>query len=101
MKLIGAVEQYPALQAIYEALTSGKRGDEIDVGLPTKLRVGFFNHSQCRYVDMGAHRYVEQNKSTRSQYAARARKGAKIVWVIRLRDNRYMGCIEDGSIFEK
>ena len=55
-------------------------------------------------------RYVEQNPKTTSAYAARARAGARIIWVIRtarkINDqwvacNDWVGRIEDGVVWMK
>lgn len=94
----GSLSQSPELQAIcgaifakqmYFSLPSGKR-----------LRTKLFKR-ELFAVDHQGLRYVEQNLKTGSPYAARARAGARIVWVIRPATNEWLGYIEDGTIWMK
>lgn len=99
MELIGKVENFKDLEAIYQAVTTGKAGDIIPI--EGKPKVGFFVSKKLRFVDHAGVRYVEQNPQSSSVYAQRARQGAKIVWVIRLKGDVYLGRIEDGNVYQK
>ena len=111
MRSLGKVDQFPILQAIYEGIF---RGNQANVGgmlisLPANagtgqgeiLMVKRFRAKKLNYVDHQGVRYVEQNPASSSDYAKRARAGAQIVWSIRLRDNQYLGYVEDGEVFMK
>lgn len=95
---LGSVSQFPELAAIYGAIVY-----HCDVVVmenqqhPTKK----FKNGTLYAVDYEGMRYVEQNKNTSSAYAKRACAGAKIIWVIRLRDNEYLGYIENGIVHMK
>jgi len=41
-------------------------------------------------------RVMPQNPGTSSTYAARAKRGEKIAWVIDTSNNSWVGCIENG-----
>lgn len=105
MKHIGTTDDYPYLKAIFHAITSGQEGDV--VGVQPAVKVGRYRNKNLRYVEYQSDPvqplllFVEQNPNTNSAYAARARQGAKIVWVIRKHDNEYLGRIEDGQVYRK
>lgn len=42
--------------------------------------------------------FIEQNPRKKSEWAEKARKGAKILWVIDTRKNRYLYRIVDGKL---
>jgi hypothetical protein len=95
---LGNVSRFPEIAAIYGAilgrlmhfmLPDGRRIRTKIMGAPERLVV----------VDHQGLRYVEQNLRTKSEYAKRAREGARIVWVIRGRDNAWLGRIEDGNVW--
>ena len=97
---LGDTSKFPLLHAIYEAIVH----KEAQAVLPSgaKVRVKLMGHPRKLYaIDHEGIRYVEQNLNTNSQFALRARRGAKIVWVIRLRDNQYTGYIETGIVYRK
>lgn len=103
MKNLGSVGKFPELSKIYHAIAFGKVGDTVFPPNPPALglKVDQFHGKKLNYVDWKGVRYVQQNPNTQSAYAARARQGSRIVWVIRLRDGAYMGCIENGEVFLK
>lgn len=97
---LGDTSKFPLVHAINSAIIY----KEAHVVLPSggKVRMKLMGQPRKLYaVDHEGLRYVEQNLSSNSQFALRARRGAKIVWVIRLKDNQYVGYIEDGQIFKK
>lgn len=97
---LGDVSKYPLLHAINSAIVH----KEAQAVLPSgaKVKVKLMGHPHKLYaIDHAGIRYVEQNCATNSQFALRARRGAKIVWVIRLRDNQYLGYTESGKVFKK
>lgn len=97
---LGDVSKFKELDAIYRAITNH---DAVAV-LPSgaKVRTKIMGHPRKLFaIDHAGIRYVEQNPATTSQYALRARRGAKIIWIIRLKSNQYMGYIEDGQVFQK
>jgi len=97
MQELGAVSRFPELCQIYQAIVNKQKfwafgGQAREVGL--------FHEKNLRYVDHNGIRYVEQNPNSQSAYADRARRGAKIVWCIRLSDNQYVGRIENGVVYK-
>jgi len=88
------------LRTIFKAVTTGSVGDQYPEleGMP---RLAMFTASRVRYLDHDGVRYIEQNPNSNSQYGRRARAGAKIMWVIRLRDNAWLGYVEDGKVYTK
>lgn len=95
---LGNVSQFPEIAAIYGAilgrlmhflLPTGQRIRTKTMGAPQRLVV----------VDHEGLRYLEQNPTTQSEYAKRTREGARIVWVIRKRDDAWLGRIEDGNVW--
>ena len=95
---LGSVAQFPELAAIYESIVEHRDTVQLD-GHPmvTKKYKGGTLYA-VRHKEI---LYIEQNQNTQSDYAERARAGAKIVWVIRPRDNNYLGYIENGEVFMK
>ncbi len=51
-----------------------------------------------RRYDVGNLLFIEQNPKKESEWAVRARKGAKILWVIDTKWNKYLVRVEDGKI---
>jgi len=51
-----------------------------------------------RRYDVGNLLFIEQNPRKTTEWAERARKGAKIMWVIDTKFNRYLARVEDGKI---
>lgn len=97
---LGDTEKFPLLHSIYGAIIHREAQAVLPGG--AKVRTKIMGHPRKLYaVDYDGIRYVEQNPATNSQFAHRARKGAKIAWVIRLKDNQYIGYIEDGQVFKK
>lgn len=104
---LGSVSQFGTLQAICGAIFS--RTTYFSLPDSTRLRTKLFKRSLFAVEHEGM-RYVEQNPKTQSAYAARARDGARIVWVIRIArkiDNQWVTCndwvgrIEDGVVWMK
>ncbi len=104
---LGSVSQFLALQAIVGAIFSRAMYFSLPDG--TRLRTKLFKGSLFAVEHEGM-RYVEQNLNTRSAYAERAKKGARIVWVIRtykkvgeewIPCNEWLGRIEDGNVWRK
>ncbi len=104
---MGSVSQFGTLQAICGAIAQRT----IHFSLPggQRLRTRIFKRSLFAVEHEGI-RYVEQNPKTQSVYAARARAGASIVWVIRVARkmddqwvacNEWIGRIEDGVVWMK
>ena len=99
------LSRFPELQAIVEAIFEKKHHFTLPDG--SSLRTRAFVQGTCTGVDYNLHRYIEQNQRSKSDEAARARKGAQIVWVIRTHDPKtraqlakglYVGKIEDGTV---
>jgi hypothetical protein len=103
-RVLGNVDQFPELAAIVGAIFSKVRFFSLPSGarVSTKVMAG----GACIGVDHEGIRYVEQNPNKTSPEAARARKGARIVWVIRTHDaqgkplepNQWIGKVEDGIV---
>ena len=51
-----------------------------------------------RRFDVGNLLFIEQNPKKKTEWADRARKGAKIMWIIDTKFNRYLVRVEDGKI---
>lgn len=100
MQHVGSLTTYHGLNQIAQAIFRRNKGETL-TNLDEQPKVQCFPNKKLYYVDHAGVRYVEQNPNTRSEYAARAKKGAKIIWVIRLRDNQYLGRIEDGEVFAR
>ncbi len=111
MRSLGNVDQFPTLRAIYEGIINATQTNVggMLITLPANagtalgeiLVVKRFQAKKLNYVDHQGVRYVEQNPNSSSAYAKRARAGAQIVWSIRLRDNQYLGYVENGEVFMK
>jgi len=101
MQEIGPVTKFRELAQIYHGVTEMEEGQFVQLPSGLSAQVKKFRSKNLRYIDWRGIRYVEQNPNSRSAYAARARQGAKIVWCIRLRDNQYLGRIEQDQVFMK
>lgn len=97
MKNIGHVSQFPELHAIWMAVMHHKNQTE----LPDRTRVSTrrFKGGKIFGIDHAGKRYIEQNPETHSAYAERARRGSKIMWVIDLNTNQYLGRIDEEVVF--
>jgi hypothetical protein len=80
MKRVGTLEQWPALAAIVAGIFEKKSNFKLPDG--TTLRTSVFKGTLFA-VDYRGLRYVEQNPETSTEYAERARRGARIVQVYR------------------
>lgn len=101
MKNLGDVNQFSELAAIYHGVVNCPAGTPIPVGRGALVRVSRFQNKRLNYLDFEGRRYVQQNPNTSSVYAAEARQGSKIIWIIRLLDNVYLGRIQDGTVYLK
>jgi hypothetical protein len=103
-RVLGNVDQFPELAAIVGAIFSKVRFFTLPNGSRCQTKV--MASGDCFGVDHVGTRYVEQNRNKQSPEAARARAGARIVWVIRTHDaqgrplspNQWIGKIEDGIV---
>lgn len=81
-------EELPAAGVIlvaFEKLFAGGRG------------VGRFRHSGLRHVELSAGAVlVEQNPQKSSEWAALARAGRRVAWV--MRDGRYLARVVEGEV---
>jgi len=50
--------------------------------------------------DIGNLLFIEQNPKKGTEWAARVRKGAKIMWIIDTKWNRYLVRVENGKIID-
>ena len=103
--MLGNVDQFPELAAITGAILSRARRFSLPNGERLKTRV--FGERSLFAVDHAGRRYVEQNRTTDSDEARRARDGAQIIWVIQTHDDNsglplpkhiWVGKIEDGVV---
>jgi len=105
MKLLGPITKFAELHRIYQAVCHGKEGDGVELVHPklgaSVMFVQRFALKDLLYLDFNGLRYVQQNPKTSSEYAARARQGAKIMWIIRLSDNQYLGVVDNGQVYQK
>jgi hypothetical protein len=53
--------------------------------------------NKIRYIEVENHRFVEQNQDKPSKYGTMARAGAKIMWVINTKSNKYEALVVDGK----
>lgn len=97
-KNLGSVSQYPLLQKIYSAVCGDGKNFTYD---GKTIKVGKFVNKNLFYVEMDGLRYVQQNPNSQSAYALRARRGVKIMWIIRLSDDVFMGRVENDTVFKK
>jgi len=76
---------------IYKAIFEGEKNVEIDeIEYPIKK----FS-SGIKYVDLFGYRFIEQNRTKKSEWGKKAREGHKIMWIIKGR--RYVARIMDGG----
>lgn len=110
--LQGPMEQWVAVRAIFGAIFS--RAPFVEFGPGQKLPVQRFRNGTVLGVEYKGSLYVEQNPATGSTFAARARRGEKIIWVIRVRKeidvggrkqmvktNEYVGRIDKDGVWKK
>ena len=88
------IPRTPIIKTFFNALFSGK--DVIFKGQKFPLR----KIGDLRRYDVGNLLLIEQNPKKKTEWAARARKGAKIMWIIDTKFNRYLVRIEDGKIID-
>lgn len=107
---LGPVENFPQIQAVYEAIFSRSPRFELPDG--TRLRTKSFLGGKILGVDYRWHRYLEQNPDKDSLWGYRAREGAKIMWIIQAYTtmattnqlvpcNYWVGRVEDGIVWKK
>ncbi|MGQ4876514.1 MAG: hypothetical protein ACP6IY_20815 [Promethearchaeia archaeon] len=77
--------------AIYDAIFNNLENVKIE---NNEIPIKKFS-SGIRYIDYGGYRFIEQNRNKPSQWGKKARKGHKIMWVIKGR--RYIARIFDGE----
>lgn len=104
---VGLLGDFVELQVICGAIFSKEKVFSLPDG--TRLKTKIFKNSLLAVEHKGL-RYVEQNPNTQSAYAARARGGSQIVWIIRvvrkvdghwIECNEWLGRVEDGSVWMK
>ena len=76
---------------IYNAIFAGKKNVEID---EVEYSIKKFS-SGIKYLDLFGYRYIEQNRRKESEWGKKARKGHRIMWIIKGR--RYIARIMDGE----
>jgi hypothetical protein len=99
MKPVGRLTDYRELSAIVEAIFNKSAYADLPGGI--RLRTKIMARGQCLAIDYNGLRYVEQNPTKRSPEAWRARQGAKIIWIIRPKDDAFLGKVEDGITYKK
>lgn len=108
MTNVGSVRQWPKLAAIFHVLMYTDYQTLLLNGR-SATPVQKFAGGTVRGIDVDGKRYVAQNPRTDSVFAARARQGSKIMWVIDLKTNEYLGRVdalagfppEAGAVFMK
>ncbi len=114
MKQVGALDQFPELESIADAIFAHKVNFALRDG--TRLKTRIFKGTLYA-VDHNGTRYVEQNPHTSSAYAERVREhSARILWVIRTHkkvvdaahtvqyvpcSEEWLGRVEDGQVYMK
>ena len=83
---------------VYKAIFSNQK--EIVVNKKTFKR-HLFAGGTLRGFDIENWRYIEQNPAKSSKFGLRAKKGAKIMWIIRTTDNFWAGRVEDEILYRK
>jgi hypothetical protein len=53
--------------------------------------------SKLRYYDLGSNIFIEQNPATASKYAAMAKKGTRIAWLMTKKGGRYLILVANGK----
>jgi len=86
------IPKTPIIKTFFNALFSGK--DVIFKGQKFPLR----KIRGLKRFDVGNLLFIEQNPKKKTEWATRARKGAKIMWIIDTKFNRYLVRVEDGKI---
>ena len=80
-----------ALQ-VYEAMFNDQEKVKIqDEVYPIET----YSKSGVKHVDISSYRFIEQNPQKDSHWAEKARKGDKIMWI--LKDWDYIGQVHDGK----
>lgn len=82
----------PLIKTFFKALFTGK--DVYFKGKKFPLR----KIDGLKRFDVGNLLLIEQNPKKETEWAARARKGARIMWIIDTKFNRYLVRVEDGKI---
>ena len=98
MDQVGPVGKYLVLNQIWMAVTEHRPYATIK-GAPVFTKK--FAGGTIFGMDYQNRRYIEQNPRTSSQYAVRARRGEKIMWVISLTTNEYLGRVDEGIVYLK
>lgn len=86
------IPKTPLIKTFYKALFAEK--DVTFKGQVFPLRIV----DGLRRFDVGHMLFIEQNPSKKTEWAARTRKGAKIMWIIDTKFNKYLVRVEDGKI---
>jgi hypothetical protein len=95
---VGHLSEFPELNEIVGAIFK-RQFLQVRLSNGQIVKASSFQPKNLWYVDHAGMRYVEQNPTTKSEYARRARAGAQIVWVIRKCDGAYLGCVEGDRVF--
>lgn len=78
--------------ALFSAATSVTLRDGTKIERTTKgQRIGCFETTRFLF--------IEQNKNKSSKHGRLAKDGHKIMWVIRKDDNKYIGKVENGTLY--
>jgi len=101
-KVLGDVDQFPELATIVKAIFS--KVFYFDLPSGRRHRTKIMANGECFAVDLNGRRYIQQNRRKDSLEGARARAGARIIWVIQTRDannqpmDKWIGKIKDGIV---
>jgi hypothetical protein len=77
---------------VFKALFEGK--EEVKVN-GQSYPIKTYSPSGVKHVDISNYRYLEQNPTKNSHWAEKARKGHKIMWI--LKDWEYIGLVHNGT----
>jgi hypothetical protein len=100
MRDVGHLSEFPELNEIVGAIFK-RQFLQVRLSNGQIVKASAFQPKNLWYVDHAGLRYVEQNPSTGSEYARRARSGIRIVWIIRKSDSQYLGRVDDDRVFAK
>ena len=98
MERIGSVADFAVLKEIYRAVMEHRAFAQIN---GTTVFTRRFAGGTIFGMDYQNRRYIEQNPKTSSQYAVQARSGVKIMWVIDLKFNEYLGRVDEGIVWAR
>jgi hypothetical protein len=100
MRDVGPLSEFPELSEIVGAIFN-RQFLQVRLSNGQIIKASSFQPKNLWYVDHNGMRYVEQNPNSKSEYADRARSGARIIWVIRKSDNQYLGRVDGDRVFAK